>query len=380
MEFALTSEQNMYRQSYSEFLSKECPVDSVTKSHQNNRGYSTSVWKKMAGLGWLGLVHEEKYGGMDGSFLDLFILFEEIGKVLLPSPLFISPVLCGWLLKETGDTGLIDAYLPALIDGKKILSLALQDERGTYDADNPKIKAVKTEAGTYRINGTRLFVPYAGQADEIIFCVSLPEEPGSGPTLFRTNNDAAGLEQTALPTLTGEKTYALVFGNVELPAENIVGEIGQGNDYLNSVIPKATVLKCGEMLGGLERVVEMTVGYVKGRQQFGRPLGTLQAVQHQCADMSVLLEATRVIAYQAACLMSEGKPCQKEVAMAKAWCNDAYRKTTWIGQQLHGGIGFTEEYPLHLFYKHAKTSELAFESSWFHRRTVADEMGFSECS
>jgi alkylation response protein AidB-like acyl-CoA dehydrogenase len=374
MEFDFTSEQKMLRKSFAEFLSKECPAESVPENHNSKRGYSSKIWKKMARLGWLGLVHEDEYGGMDGCFLDLFILFEEIGKVLLPSPLLISPVLCGWLLKEAGDTELIDEYLPALIEGKKILSLALQDEQGRYDADSPQIAAVKTSAATYCINGTRLLVPYAEQAHEIIFCASLSGDVENGPTLFRIDSHADGLKQTFLPTLTGEKTYALVFDDVEIPAENILGQIGQGNAYLKSVTAKATVLKCGEMLGGLERTVEMTVGYVKDRQQFGRPLGSLQAVQHQCADMSVLLEATRVIAYQAACLISEGKPCHKELAMAKAWCNDAYRKTTWIGQQLHGGIGFTEEYNLHLYYKHAKASELAFESSWYHKRTVADEI------
>ncbi len=375
MKYDFTSEQNMLRKSFSEFLSKEGPAETVTESHSNDCGYSSAIWKKMARLGWLGLVHEDKYGGMDGSFLDLFILFEEIGKVLLPSPLFISPVLCGWLLKETDDADLIDEYLPALINGKKILSLGLQDEQGNYDADGPKIEAVKVQPDAYCINGTRLLVPYAEQADEIIFCATLTGDLANGPTLFRIDGKAKGLKQTLLPTLTGEKTYALVFDDVELPAENIVGTIGQGNVYLNGVIPKATVLKCGEMLGGLERVVEMTVGYVKDRQQFGRPLGSLQAVQHHCADMAVLLEATRVIAHQAACLLSEGKNCNKELAMAKAWCSDAYRQSTWIGQQLHGGIGFTEEYNLHLYYKHAKTSELAFQSSWFHRGTVADEMG-----
>jgi len=364
----------MLRKSFAEFLSKECPAETVTENHNSKRGYSSAIWKKMARLGWLGLVHEDKYGGMDGSFLDLFILFEEIGKVLLPSPLFISPTLCGWLLKETGTTELINEYLPALIEGKKILSLALQDEQGKYDADSPHMTAVKTSAATYCINGTRLLVPYAEQADEIIFCVTLAGEGENGPTLFRIDSHADGLKQTFLPTLTGEKTYALIFDDVEIPAANILGQIGQGNVYLKSVTAKATVLKCGEMLGGLERVVEMTVGYVKDRQQFGRPLGSLQAVQHQCVDMSVLLEATRVIAYQAACLISEGEPCHKELAMAKAWCNDAYRITTWIGQQLHGGIGFTEEYNLHLYYKHAKASELSFESSWYHKRTVANEI------
>ena len=129
------------------------------------------------------------------------------------------------------------------------------------------------------------------------------------------------------------------------------------------------------MLGGLERVLEMTIAYVKERHQFGRPLGSLQAVQHNLADMATYLETTRLITYQAASLLSEGIACDKEIAMAKAWSSDAYKKCTWTGHQLHGAIGFTEEHDLHLYYKHAKQSELSFGSSWFHRAKVAEEMG-----
>ena len=129
------------------------------------------------------------------------------------------------------------------------------------------------------------------------------------------------------------------------------------------------------MLGGLERVLEMTVEYMKERHQFGQPLGSLQVVHHYCADMATYLETTRLITYQAATLVDEGIPCDKEIAMAKAWCSDAYKQCTWIGHQLHGGIGFTEEHDLHLYYKHAKDSDLAFGSSWYHRLKVAEEMG-----
>ena len=129
------------------------------------------------------------------------------------------------------------------------------------------------------------------------------------------------------------------------------------------------------MLGGLERVVEMTVEYVKQRYQFDRPLGSLQVIQHYCADMATDLESARLITYQAASLLSESIPCTKEIAMAKAWCSDAYKKSTWIAHQLHGGVGFTEEYDLHLFYKHAKAAELSFEDAFFHRSRVADQLG-----
>jgi alkylation response protein AidB-like acyl-CoA dehydrogenase len=212
-------------------------------------------------------------------------------------------------------------------------------------------------------------------ADGIIICAKIKDSEAGESTLFIIERNAERQEKTPLHTLSLEKLFAVHFENVKTPAENIVGASGKGELYLEKVLPKVTILKCGEMLGGLERVVEMTVEYVKQRHQFGRPLGSFQVIQHYCADMASNLESARLITYQAASLLSEGIPCAKEVAMANAWLNDAYRKATWTAQQVHGGMGFTEEYDLHLFYRHAKASELAFESAWFHRSKIAEAMG-----
>ncbi|MCP4749632.1 MAG: acyl-CoA/acyl-ACP dehydrogenase [Proteobacteria bacterium] len=375
MEFGFTSEQEMLRKSFAEFLSKECPTDLVKEMAKDEVGFSPSLWKKMAELGWLGLTYDDKYGGMESSFLDLFILFEEIGKVLLPSPLFTSAVLSGMLINEAGEDRLKDDILPQIVEGKKILTLALLDELGQFDTDEPKIEAVKNQDNQYLVSGTRMLVPFAQAADEIIVCARVQDSETEGPTLIRIDGKSGGLKSTYLDTLTEEKTYVVAFDKVKVPVENLIGEVGRGHSHLNAMLPKATVLKCGEMLGGLQRVVDMSVDYVKERHQFGRPLGSLQAVQHHCADMATYLETTRLIAYQAAYLLSEGHPCESEVSMAKAWASEAYRKATWIGQQIQGGIGFTEEWDMHLYYKHAKASELAFGSAWDHRAKVAENMG-----
>jgi alkylation response protein AidB-like acyl-CoA dehydrogenase len=177
---------------------------------------------------------------------------------------------------------------------------------------------------------------------------------------------------TPLNTLTGEKDSAVTFADA---AGELLGTPGKGADYVEKVMPRLIALKCGEMVGGLARVVDMTVEYVKQRVQFGKPLGVLQVVHHYCADMTTLLDTARLISYQAASLAGAGLPCAKEVAMAKAWCSDSYKKVTHIAHQLHGGIGFTEEHDLHLYYKHAKASELDLGDSWVQRQKVAAEMG-----
>jgi alkylation response protein AidB-like acyl-CoA dehydrogenase len=375
MEFGFTSEQDMLRKSFAEFLSKECPIETVKELNESDAGFSRSVWKKIANLGWLGLGYPEADGGTDGSFLDLFILFEEVGKVQMPGPLFESIGLSAQLIHGVGDEVQQKALLPSILAGKKVVIPAFLDEKGRYDGDHPAIEAIEREAGSYVLNGTRLLVSYAQVADEILVCGMLSGGESSGPTIFRIDGQADGLTQTPLDTLTGGKVSALSFNDVSASGEDILGEKGRGATYLGRIRQKATVLKCAEMIGGMQRVVDRTVDYTKERHQFGHPLGTLQVVQHYCADMTTLSETGRLIAYQAASLLSEGHDCEKEVAMAKAWCSDAYKQCTWIAHQIHGGIGFTDEFNLDLFYKHAKASELAFGDSWVHRTTVADEMG-----
>ena len=178
-----------------------------------------------------------------------------------------------------------------------------------------------------------------------------------------------------LKTISAEKRFVVRFDKVIAKESDIIGEIGKGNAYIQDMLSKATVLKCAEMLGGLKQVLDMTVAHVKERHQFGKPLGSFQAIQHYCADMTADLEGGRLLGYQAAALLDRGEPCDKEVAMAKAWCSDAYPRCCAMSHQILGAYGFTEECDLHLYTKHAKEAELMFGHSWFHRSRVADALG-----
>lgn len=376
MDFKLSDETTLIRNSAREFLKEKCPADFVKEMAKDETGFSKRMYKEMAELGWLGMLYDEVYGGsgdVEGSFFDLYIIFEEIGRVLLPSPFFSSAVLAGLLINEAGDAALKNALLPDIVNGKKILTASLLDENGQYDYENPGLKAEKNQAGGYTLSGTRILAPYVNVADEILVCAGVE---GSGPTLFKIDPKAGGLTIVPLRTLTEEKSSALLFEGVAVSEDDVIGSVGRGATYVNAVLPKATALKCGEMVGGMEHIVDATVGYVKERKQFGKPLGTLQVIHHYCADMTTMLESGRLMARQAAYMMGEGIPCDKEIATAKAWLSDGYKKCTWTAQQLHGGIGFTEEYDVQLYYKHAKECELAFGDSRVQRSKVADAMGF----
>jgi 3-oxocholest-4-en-26-oyl-CoA dehydrogenase beta subunit len=376
MEFSLREETKMLKSNAEKFMKEKSPSSFVKNILKEEKGFSPALWKEMADLGWLGLIHGEAYGGSGGDFFDLFILFEEMGKAVLPSPFFCSAVFAGLLIQGAGDDRLRKEYLPGILQGKRILTVGLRNEQGVYDYPDPDLVAQETGEGSYRIKGTRLLVPYAHVADEILVCARLRKGSRSfGPTLFKTKNQGPGVQVVPLNTLTGEKQFAVTYTDFAAAPQDLVGSPGKGAEYVEKIMPRLIALKCGEMVGGLSKVVDMTVDYVKQRVQFGKPLGALQVVQHTCADLTTFLDTARLIAYQAASLISAGLPCAKEVAMAKAWCSDVYKRGTQMAHQMHGGIGFTEEHDLHLYYKHAKAAELEFGDSWYHRQKVAEEMG-----
>jgi len=380
MEFGLSEVSTMLRDGAERFCKSKCPPSQVKEWMKDEKGFSASLWKEMADLGWMGLIHEEKYGGTGGFYFDLCVLLLEMGKSLLPSPFFYSAVLSGLLIADAGDETMKVEYLPGLISGDKILTVALLDEQGWEDHTEPRLKAREDKKGSYILTGTRQLVPYAHVADEILVCVDVASTLSGGPTVFKVSTKTAGVQLIPLHTLTEEKLFAVVFEDVKVSAKDIIGAPGQGGDYFHILHQRAVLGKCAEMVGGLERVVAMTVAYVKERHQFGRPLGSLQAVQHFCADMETYLRTSQFLVYQAACLSDEKTiaACVKEIAIAKAWCSDAYKKCTWIAQQLHGGIGFTEEHDLHLYYKHAKAAELTFGDAHFQRTIIADAMGYKQ--
>jgi alkylation response protein AidB-like acyl-CoA dehydrogenase len=378
MDFGFTPQESMLRNAFREFLSKECSHDLVRELWQSPNGYSRQIWNRMCRLGWAGLMYEEKYGGSGCSLMDLVILFEEIGRALLPSPLFTSAVMSGMLINESGSPSLKDAYLPSIINGQKILTAALLNEAGEPDHRAPETEAKKYGEAAYVMSGVRSLVPFANAAEEVLLCARVTDENArdGGPALFRVPVDGDGVTCTELDTIYGEKKFVVAFDNAAVPSDHMIGEPGAGAECVEDVLAKAVLLKCAEMVGGAEFLVESTVRYAKERRQFGRPLAAFQMVQHYCADMHTLCVGARYSAYRAASLVNEGMETAGALGVAKAFCSDAYKQIAWKAQQIHGGIGFTEEYPIQLYYKHAKECELLFGDARYHRGAIADAMGY----
>ena len=372
MEFSFTESQDMLKKMARDFLENECPKTLVRQMLDDEKGYLPELWKKMSGLGWLGLILPVEYQGAGGSFMDMAVLLEEMGRALLPGPFLVSTVMSGTYLAETGNEKQKKDILPRIGNGNLIVTVAL-NEPGTdeYDIGASTMNAVVSKDG-YVINGTRLFVPFANVADYILCPVKIENsEEYGGLTTFIINTQARGVSFNKLSTMSGDSQFEVVFDNLAVGNDDIVGESGQALPQIEKMLQRATVALCLEMLGGAQKVLEMTVEYSKVRIQFGRPIGSMQALQHHCANMDVSIEATRSLVYEAAWRISQGIPCAEEVSMAKSFASECYTMVTQLGLQIHGGVGFMEDHDLPLYYRRAKALEVMMGDPDTHRDIVA---------
>jgi alkylation response protein AidB-like acyl-CoA dehydrogenase len=377
MDFGLSEEQEMLKTSARDFLQKECPKKLVRQLDESDEGYSRELWRKMAELGWMGLPFPDKYGGGGGSFLDLVVLLEAMGYNVVPGPFFSTVVLGGMTILAAGNEGQKKELLSEVANGKLILTLALTEPSVKYD----DAASVKTTAaardGKYVINGTKLFVQDANVADYIL-CVAKTKatgKPENGVTIFLVDSKTPGIKYTLLKTLARDKQCEVVFDDVAVPKENMVGGLNRGWQIIQDVLQKAVVAKCAEMVGGAQAALDMAVAYAKERVQFNRPIGSFQAIQHHCANMVSDVDGSRFVTYKAAWKVSEGLPATMDVAIAKAWTGAAYSRVTLLAHQIFGAVGFTMDHDMHLYYRRAKAGEIMFGDGAFQRAIVARELG-----
>lgn len=376
MNYDINEEQQLIKDSAHKFLAKECSSMFVREMEHDEKGYNPSLWRKMADLGWMGLLYPEEYGGMEGSFLDMVVLLQEMGFVCLPSPFFTSTLIAGSVILDAGTEVQKESILPEMATGNKILTLALVEPSGDYSPESITLEA-KIQDDQYVLSGTKLFVPDAHVADGIICAVRTKyneNDPRDGISLILVDRDSPGLSIDNLSTIAGDKQFEVSFNNVRVPKENLLGEQDKGWTIVENVMLKAAVAKCAEMIGGAARVIELVEVQAKERVQFGSPIGRFQAIQHYCADILTYFDTAKLMTYQAAWLIAQGLPYEKEASMCKAWVSDSYRKLVARAHAILGGMGFMEEHDLQLYFRRAKAAELAYGDSDYHRELVAQKM------
>lgn len=376
MDFTFSEEQEMLRKMARDFLDDKCPKTLVKEMEGSEKGYSPELWQEMAGLGWMGLVFPEKYGGADMSLLDLAVLLEEMGRVCLPSPFLSTVVLGGLPILDAGSEEQKQEYLPKIASGQKVFTLALTEPSAQYNAGSIAVTATAEDDG-FVISGTKLFVAYAHIADYLL-CVARTKgqsKAEEGITIFIVDAKSPGISRIVLDTIANDKLCEVVFNKVRVPEENILGQLDQGWAVVRKVVERAAAAKCCEMVGGMQQVLEMTVDYAKERKQYDRPIGSFQVIQHYCSHMVTDVDGSRFSTYQAAWRLSEGLPAAREVAVAKAWAGEASERVLSLAHQIHGAIGVAMDHDLQFYTRRIKAAQPTFGDTDFYLNIVAQEMG-----
>jgi len=368
MDARFTEDQELLRRSARELLARECPMSLVRAQLGEPRGRAEGLWKRIAEAGWTGLGFGENAGGAGLGLTWQVVLLEEMGRVLAPGPYFATTLLGGAAIDLAGNAAQRRRWLPGIASGATRATLALLEDVERWDAAAIELVAERRGDG-FRLHGTKRFVLEVGSAD-LIVVATRTGEGDAGIALFALDARTPGVAIEAVALLDGTRKLAtLRLTDVQLSRD---AELPGGWPALARVLDRAKVALCAEMIGAAERVLELSVAYAKTREQFGQPIGSFQAIQHKCADMLVALEGAKSATYAAAWALQEDEPnAPVAAAMAKAFTSDAFAKIAGDGIQIHGGLGFTWEQDLHLYYKRAKVSERLFGDGAWNREIVA---------
>lgn len=367
MDFDLSKPQKLLKESARGFLARECKPERVRELMLTGTAHDERLWQAIADQGWTGLIVPEENGGLGLGLVELAAVAEEMGRACLPGA-FLSTLMAAALIERAGNAEQRAKYLEPLAAGELKATVALLEESASWDLNSVKL-ALKRGGGSFSVTGRKLFVPDAEVAD-LLICVA---RDGDGLALLPVERGASGLSIKPMPSMDGtRKVYEVAFEGLSVREADALGADGDVRGALDGALQVASTALCAEMVGGMQWVLDTTVEYAKTRQQFGRAIGSFQAVQHQCADMLLMTESARSAAYYAAWALTENDPAASvAVSVAKAYCSDAYREVCNRGVQVHGGIGFTWEHDLQLYYKRSKSSETLFGDATFHRERIA---------
>ena len=369
MNFAFTEEQEQLRQFVRSFLEDKSPESAVRELMETEKGYDDAVWKQMAEqLGLQSLVIPEEYGGQGFTFVELGVVLEEMGRALLCAPYF-SGMLASQAILHSGDEDAKKAHLPGIASGETVAALAFTEESGKWDEAGITLQASEADGG-HTLSGTKSFVIDGHIADLLVVAA----RSGAGVSLFTVSGDAAGVTREALNTMDQTRKQAKV--TFDSTPATLIGAEGAGWDTMTTVLDLAAIALAAEQVGGAQFVLDMAVQYAKDRVQFGRPIGSFQAIKHKCADMLLEVESAKSAAYYGLwCAAELNDELPSVASLAKAYCSEAYFHAAAENIQIHGGIGFTWEHPAHLYFKRAKSSELLFGDPAYHREMLAQRIG-----
>lgn len=375
MDIEFSEQQRMIRDSARSFLATAFSRQTVRDARSDPQDCCSRNWQDMANLGLMGIRVPETYEGTAGSFVDLVVLLEEMGRVAMPGPFFSTAVYAVEILRAIDNQAINEALLPHIVTGQIKLAVVAGGDGGEFSASAVLITATSDKHG-YRLSGIGQLVDDGYCADYYLCAARMgrSEEPEEDIALFRVPAGAANLNQSPLVTMTGQDASRLALDDVHVSNADLIGE---GNSLWLSVeqaMLRSSVAKCAEMVGASAHILDIVVEYAKERQQFGQAIGRFQAIQHHCADMLTDLDSARWMTYKTGWLIDEGRATRQDMAMTKAWCNEACRRILRNGHQIMGGIGYCDEHDMPLFFRYIRRAEAAMGMSDDHLRLAATDL------
>jgi alkylation response protein AidB-like acyl-CoA dehydrogenase len=374
MDFGLNADQDMLAKYAREFLTNECPTSFARRMMEDATAHDPAFYKKMADLGWMGIAVPEAYGGQGMGYVDLAVLLEEMGRALVPGPFFASVCMAAVVIGEAAGDEQKARLLGPIATGEGTATLAHTEAGGELGPQGIQM-AARADGNSFLLNGTKRFVLDAHVADTLVVAVRTSEDdsPQRGISLLAVDSSSDGVSVSQLRAMDMTRRLCdVTFEGVRVGSDSLLGEVDRGWLPLERALHKSAALLSAECVGGAQQVLDLSVAYAKERVQFGRPIGSFQAIKHKCADMLVDVELGRSAMYFAAwAAATDDEELALSASMAKAYCGEAYSRVASDGIHVHGGIGFTWEHDMHLYFKRAKTNEVLLGDPAYHREQVA---------
>ena len=371
MDVLLSEEEQMVKNLAREFLEAECPPSLAREMEKDDLGYPPELWRQLAQLGWFGMALPEEYGGQGLPITYLGLVLEEVGRTIAPVP-FHSTMVAALTVARDGSAAQKQALLPRVNNGDLVMTWAFNERDPRFIPETISLQAV-AQGDDFILTGRKMFVDNFNAAEQCLMVCRTDSASADnlGISLFLVDTKSPGITDTPLTTLAKDKQSRVSFDGVRVPASNLVGTLNEGWPVVESMLERATVLLCAQMVGAARKDAEMAIEYAKNRTAFGRPIGSFQSIQHLCADMTLWVDGGQLLTYEALWKMDQGLAAGVEVSQAKAFCNEKCEATVRSSQVIHGGIGFMMEFDLHLWFRRVTAWTMRLGTSFEHRSRIA---------